>query len=236
MARRKPAKSSPISANNFTITDLEPLTDTQSTFFDNYDSGKSQILLGYAGTGKSILAIYTALAEIDDPDSDYQRRVIVRSAVPTREVGHLPGDLNEKGAVYELPYKKICSELMGRDDAYEILKQKDIIRFVTTSFIRGLTIDNAIIVVDEFQSLNGHELDSIITRVGHNSKILFCGDLLQSDLIRNHEKAGAKKFLDILRSMPEYFDFNEFGKDDIVRSGLVKNYIIKKMDTYPEGL
>lgn len=235
MAKRKSAKSV-ISNNNLTLADISPLTDNQQSFFKNYDTGKSQFLIGYPGTGKTYLSLFKAFKEINDPLSMYQRVVIVRSAVPTRDIGFLPGTEAEKSVVYELPYKKICSELFGRDDAYEILSKHDGIRFMTTSFIRGLTIDNAIIIIDEFQSLSGHELASIITRVGRNSKVIFCGDFAQTDLTKVSEKQGANKFFDIIQHMQSYFDINHFTSEDIVRSGLVKEFIIQQMSLHPDGL
>lgn len=220
-------------ASGLSLGKVEPLTDNQEKFFSNYGLDKNQLLLGYSGTGKTYMALYKAFEDIALMNG-YKRIVIVRSAVPTRDIGFLKGTEAEKGAVYELPYKKICSELFGRDDAYEILTKHDVLRFMLTSFIRGLTLDNSLIIVDEVQNLTAHECDSIITRVGRNSKILFCGDVLQRDFTKQSEK-NIEKFLRVVQNIPECFEFNYFDENDIVRSGLVAKYIKAKHKMYGEG-
>lgn len=233
MARRKDKKTL-LSDNHLSMQEIYPMTENQSVFFSNYESDKSQVLLGYPGTGKTFMALNRALNEINDPKSPYRRVVIVRSAVPTRDVGFLPGTLAEKSAVYELPYQSICNELFGRSDAYEIMKKHRTIEFLTTSFIRGITLDRTIVIVDEFQNMTSHEADSIITRVGDYSKIIFCGDILQRDLSRASER-NVETFLKVLTTMEDVFDFNYFDEDDIVRSGIVADYIRAKHRVYPDG-
>ena len=160
---------------------------------------------------------------------------MVRSLVSTREIGFLPGDHDDKSALYQIPYKNMVKYMfqMASDADFEMLygnlKAQETIKFWSTSFLRGTTLDNAIIIVDEYQNLNFHELDSIITRVGENSRICFCGDARQSDLTKTNEKNGILDFMKIIRSMPS-FDVVEFGIEDIVRSGLVKEYIVAKME------
>lgn len=233
MARRKDKKTL-LSDNHLSMQDIHPMTENQSVFFSNYESDKSQVLLGYPGTGKTFMALNRALKELNDPSSPYRRVVIVRSAVPTRDVGFLPGTLAEKSAVYEMPYQSICNELFGRSDAYEIMKKHRTIEFLTTSFIRGITLDRTIVIVDEFQNMTSHEADSIITRVGDYSKIIFCGDILQRDLNKASER-NVETFLQVLDNMRDVFDFNYFGEEDIVRSGIVADYIKAKHRIYPDG-
>jgi phosphate starvation-inducible protein PhoH len=182
-----------------------------------------------AGTGKSFLSLYLSLQAILAKKSPYLKIVVVRSAVPTRDIGFLPGSLKEKIEAYEEPYKIIVSEIFGRGDAYGILKNKGQVEFVTTSYLRGITLDDCIVIVDEFQNCTFQELDTIITRIGENGKIIFSGDYRQSDLDKSRERAGMIKFLDILEKMYE-FEFVEFDAEDIVRSGLVKSYIIAKSE------
>jgi phosphate starvation-inducible PhoH-like protein len=232
MARTKKSKNV-INDNNLNLKDVSPLTDNQAKFFENYTSDKSQLLLGYSGTGKTFMALNRAFKEVME-GSDYRRVVIVRSAVPTRDIGFLKGTEAEKGAVYELPYKKVCSELFGRDDAYEVLTKHDGIRFMLTSFIRGLTLDNSIVIVDEFQNLTAHEADSVLTRIGRNSKVVICGDILQRDFTKHSEK-NIEKFLKVIETMPNRFDFNYFNEGDIVRSCLVADYIKQKHRLYKDG-
>ena len=203
--------------------------------FDSYNEGKNIVAYGAAGTGKTFITLYKALNEVMDEISPYEQIYVIRSLVATREIGFLPGDHEDKADIYQIPYKnmvKYMFQLPTETDfemLYGNLKQQETIKFWSTSFVRGTTLDNSIIIVDEFQNLNFHELDSIITRVGENSKIMFCGDASQSDLVRQNEKNGISDFMSILRKMPS-FDIIEFGLDDIVRSGLVKEYLTAKME------
>lgn len=184
-------------------------------------SNKNLVVCGAAGTGKSLLLVYKALLEYEAKNID--RIIIIRSAVPTRDVGFLPGSLQDKTRIYELPYEEICSFLYGEQNAYKDLKRFKHIDFISTSYVRGVTLENCFIIVDEFQNMTFHELDSIITRVGNNTRIAFCGDIDQSDL----EDNGLDHFMKIIRKMPE-FDIVEFGVEHIVRSALVKNYLTLK--------
>ena len=214
---------------------IDPLTDNQEEFFRSYQIGQNIVGYGCAGTGKTFIALYNALRDVLDEKSPYDKIYIVRSLVATREIGFLPGDHEDKSSLYQIPYKNMVKYMfeMPDDNSFEMLygnlKSQGTISFWSTSFIRGTTLDNAIIIVDEFQNLNFHELDSIITRVGENTRIMFCGDATQSDLVRTNEKNGIIDFMRILRAMPS-FDVIEFDVKDIVRSGLCKEYIIAKME------
>lgn len=212
---------------HFELLDVEPLNGKQHEFFANYAGGKSQVLAGSAGTGKTFMTLFKAFEEILKAKINYRRIVIIRSAVATRDIGHLPGTLDEKQAIYEIPYVGICNELFGRGDAYTLMKKNGIIDFMLTSYVRGITLDETIVIVDEFQNLTAHEADSIVTRLGKGSKIIFCGDTCQTDFTRNNEK-DIDKFLDVINKMPQWFDINEFESGDIVRSGIVKEYIKTK--------
>ena len=212
---------------NFRLKNIEPLTENQRKTFEAYDNGKNLMLHGIAGTGKSFLANYLAIKEILEGDSRYKKLIIIRSVVPTREMGFLPGNSKEKAKVYEAPYQAIFTELFNRGDAYEYLKSKNFIEFISTSFIRGITLNDCIIVVDEIANMTGHELDSVITRVGKNCKIIFAGDFRQSDFVRDNDKSGMLSFMKIIERMKS-FEFIDFQREDIVRSSLVKDYIIVK--------
>ena len=224
MKRKKPI-------SNTYLLDIEPLTDNQKKLFDSYSEGKHLVAYGTAGTGKTFISLYNAISDILDESTPYEKIYLVRSLVSTREIGFLPGDHEDKADIYQIPYKNMVKYMfqMPSDADFEMLygnlKAQDSIKFWSTSFIRGTTLDNAIIIVDEFQNLNFHELDSIITRVGENSKIIFCGDASQTDLVKTNDRNGIHDFLNILRKMPS-FDIIEYGIDDIVRSGLVKEYIL----------
>ena len=214
---------------------IEPLTDNQETLFKQYKLEQNIIAYGAAGTGKTFITLYNALRDVLDEKTPYEKIYLVRSLVATREIGFLPGDHEDKSSLYHIPYNNMVKYMfeMPDDSAFEMLygnlKTQGTISFWSTSFIRGTTLDNAIIIVDEFQNLNFHELDSIITRVGENSKIMFCGDATQSDLIKTNERNGIVDFMRILRVMPS-MSMVEFGVEDIVRSGLCKEYLVAKME------
>jgi predicted ribonuclease YlaK len=228
MKRKKPLSSE-------YLVEVDPLTENQRKLFDSYKEGKHLIAYGCAGTGKTFITLYNALQDVLNENTPYERIYLVRSLVATREIGFLPGSHEDKADIYQIPYKNMVKYMfqMPSDADFEMLygnlKAQESIKFWSTSFLRGTTLDNSIIIVDEFQNLNFHELDSIITRVGENSKICFCGDAVQSDLTKTNEKNGILDFMRIIRSMPS-FDIIEFGIEDIVRSGLVKEYIVAKME------
>lgn len=207
---------------------IQPLTENQKGFFDAYDESQIMLLHGIAGTGKTYIALYHALEEVLDKSSNFNKVVIVRSAVPSRDIGHLPGDEKEKTEVYTEPYIEICADLFERPDAYQRLTEQKAIQFLITSFVRGITLSNSIIIVDECQNMTDMELNSIMTRVGDRSKILFCGDFRQTDLYKKHDMSGLKKFMVIADMMPNFKTF-EFGVDDIVRSAIVKEYILARL-------
>ena len=212
---------------------IEPITPNQRTAFAHYNEGKNLFLYGAAGTGKTFITLYMALKQVLDPLTPYNKVVLVRSLVSTREIGFLPGDHEDKSALYQIPYKNMVKYMfeLATDNEFEMLwgnlKAQESVTFWSTSFIRGTTLDASIVIVDESQNLNFHELDSIITRVGEDTKIMFCGDAAQTDLIKTNEKNGILDFQKIISMMPEFAQV-EFGVDDIVRSGLVKSYITSK--------
>ena len=228
MKRKKPI-------NADMLRDIEPLTENQQKLFESYSNNKNIIAYGAAGTGKTFITLYNALNDVLDTSTPYEKIYIVRSLVSTREIGFLPGDHEDKSFLYQIPYKNMVKYMFELPSAadfemlYGNLKAQETISFWSTSFIRGTTFDRAIIIVDEFQNLNFHELDSIMTRVGENTKLMFCGDATQSDLIKQNERNGIVDFMRVLRLMSSV-DIIEFGVEDIVRSGLVKEFILAKME------
>ena len=232
MSKKMLKRKKPINSNYF--LDVGPITDNQELFFNEWKDGKNLFAYGAAGTGKTFIALYLALKDVMDEEKPYEKVYIVRSLVSTREIGFLPGTHEDKSELYQVPYKNMVRNMfhmpdqVSFDSLYENLKHQETISFWSTSFLRGTTLDDAIIIVDESQNLNFHELDSIMTRVGQDSKIVFCGDINQSDLVRTNERNGILDFQRILQNMEEFSEI-EFGVGDIVRSGLVKSYIISKM-------
>ena len=208
---------------------IEPLTETQARFFQAYSESQLLLLHGVAGTGKTYIALYKALEEVLEKNTTFKKVVIVRSAVPSREIGHLPGDEKEKTEVYQMPYEEISADLFNRKDAWKLLNEQKVVQFMITSFVRGITLEDSIIIVDECQNMNDMELNSIITRVGSRSKIIFCGDFRQTDLYKKTDMSGLKKFMVIADMMPSVKTI-EFEVDDIVRSKLVKEYILARMN------
>ena len=232
MSKKMMKRKKPINQTYF--LDVNPITENQQLFFDEWGKGKNLFAFGAAGTGKTFIALYLALKEVMNEESPYDKVYIVRSLVSTREIGFLPGTHEDKSELYQIPYKNMVRSMFHMPDQssfdmlYDNLKHQETISFWSTSFLRGTTLDDAIVIVDECQNLNFHELDSIITRVGQDSKIVFCGDVNQSDLQRTNERNGILDFQRILEGMEE-FSMVEFGISDIVRSGLVKSYLISKM-------
>ena len=224
-------KNKEINHNN--LVAIKPITDNQKIVFDEFKKNKNQFLFGAAGTGKTFCALYLAMQAVMDLKTPYEEVVLVRSLIPTREIGFLPGDEEDKAALYQVPYQNMVQFMFEMpneqsfNNLYDRLKGQGTLYFLSTSFLRGLTFDNAIIIVDECQNMNFHELDTIITRVGQESKIIFCGDFAQSDLQRTNEKNGLHDFMTILEEMKE-FNCTEFTIGDIVRSGFVRSYLINK--------
>lgn len=205
----------------------EAITQNQKIAYDSWDDGDHLVLCGSAGTGKTFIGMYLALADVLDKSYEQDKLVIVRSVVPTREMGYLPGSIEEKVDAYTAPYRSIATELFNEKLAYDMLETQGAISFMSTSFIRGQTIDDSIILVDEMQNLTYHELDSIITRVGRNTRIIFSGDYYQSDLNKETDKNGILDFMNIMEVMNN-FTTVEFGWADIVRSDFVRDYIMTK--------
>ncbi len=223
LLNNKPSFNSP----NFNLKRVHPLTDNQKKTFDAFHSGKHLMLHGMAGTGKTFLSMYLAIKDLIGGTSEQEKIYVIRSVVPTRDMGFLPGSQKEKMKVYEAPYYAICSELFERGDAYDILKQKNAIEFMSTSFVRGTTLNNCYVIVDEINNMTFHELDSVITRIGKNCRVIFCGDFRQSDLSREQERNGLKEFIKVIDRLSD-FDYIDFLEADIVRSKLVKEYIIAR--------
>ena len=221
--------------NNEHLVDIQPITENQKRLSESYSAGKNIIAYGAAGTGKTFITLYNAIKEVLNAETPYKKVYIVRSLTATRETGIVSSNHEEQSWLYQVPYQSMVKYMfqMSSDqefnNLYRNLKDQGIINFLSTSYIRGTTLDDAIVIVDEFENLNFHELDSIITRVGQNSKIHFCGDATQSDLEQTTERNGIVDFIKVTRGMPSV-DIIEFGIDDIVRSGIVKEYLIAKLE------
>ena len=225
---RKPSRKPKLRIDD--LVTIDPLTENQKKFFQAYKEGNLNIALhGVAGTGKTFIALYKALEEVLDKSTQFDRIVVVRSAVQSRDIGHLPGDAAEKLAIFQQPYQQICHSLFERKDAWDLLEEAGTIEFISTSFIRGTTFDDAIIIVDEMQNMNFEEIDTVMTRVGNRSKIIWCGDYRQTDLRKNNDKSGILQFFDIAKYMTAFTRI-EFEAEDIVRSDLVKQYILAKLE------
>ena len=213
----------------FGMKQISPMTDNQERLFESYQQGKNILAIGSAGTGKTYISLYLALKDVMEKNQ-YKKIIVIRSSVQSREQGHMPGDAKEKLSHFEAPYIDIVNDLFARGDAYQIMKQKNMIEFMSTSFIRGLTFDNSLILVDECQNMRWDEIRTIMTRVGEGSRIILCGDTKQDDLACSKNRldvSGLRQFKRVIDKMgPKCFDTVEFTVDDIVRSGLVKEFIM----------
>ena len=224
-------KNKEISSSN--LLKIKPITESQKTVFETWKKGQNQFLFGCAGTGKTFISLYLAMQDVLNLQTKYEKVVLVRSLIPTREIGCLPGDEEDKAALYQVPYQNMVQFMFEQPNEqafkmlYDRLKSQGTLYFLSTSFLRGLTFDNTIIIVDECQNLNFHELDTITTRVGQDSRIVFCGDFFQTDLLKTGDKNGLHDFLRILEEMKD-FNCTEFNIGDIVRSGFVRDYLIQK--------
>ncbi|TQV62736.1 MAG: PhoH family protein [Sulfurovum sp.] len=232
MARRKAPHQTGLLKNNLSILKIQPLKPVQTLFFEKFDAYPHHFLLGYAGTGKTFLALYKALQVLDEGEAT--SITIFRSSVASRDQGHLPGTIQEKMQPFETPYRANVNKLLGRADGYDLLKKTGILFFESTSYQRGNTLDNHVVIIDEFQSMTFHEMDTLITRMGKNSRLIICGDMMQQDLTRHSEKT-VHKILPILQNLPSFHTCH-FGLEDIVRSGLVKEYLMEKYKHYPDGI
>jgi len=210
------------------LRNIKPKTDNQARMFEEYMQGQHVCVHGVSGTGKSFIGIYLALNDMLSPHTDTDNIIIVRSAVSTRDLGFLPGTIEEKAAAYEVPYAGMFHECLGRISSYQDLKDSGKLQFLTSSFVRGATWDNAIVVVDECQNMNWEELDGIITRLGVNSRIILCGDIDHQLDLKRGEKSGFRDAIRVVSDMP-VFSTIEFTVDDIVRSDFVKQWIIARI-------
>ena len=209
------------------LFEFDPQTENQKKAYDAWAEGENLVLAGSAGTGKTFVAMYLGLEAVLERETPYDKLIIVRSVVPTRDMGYLPGTIEEKKEVFETPYKAISVEMFGDTASYNKLINSHQLEFTTTSFIRGLTIDNAVVIVDEMQNLNFHELDSVITRVGENCRIILSGDYHQSDFKDENERNGLQRFLRIIEQLRN-FSVITYGWQDIVRSDFLRDYIMTK--------
>lgn len=215
--------------DNLGVNKIVPKTEPQIQMLRSFLEGFNIIATGSAGTGKSYIASYLALDALFRKEVD--KIVVVRSAVPTRDMGFLPGSIQEKTEIYTIPYKQIFNELCGNGTAWDVLLKKGMTEFITTSYVRGITLNNSVVIVDESQNMSFHELDSIITRMGENTRIFICGDTKQCDLTSKKEKSGLDDFVTVASQMTKYFDTVNFTRNDIVRSSLVKEWIMTKEDS-----
>lgn len=209
------------------MIEIEPLTPNQVKVFKAYEQSKSIVMAGSAGTGKTFVALSLAFEDVLDKETSFDKVVIVRSIVPTRDIGFLPGNEDEKKDAYTGPYRAACAELFEDPEAWDKLKNSHKVEFLSTSFIRGMTISNAVVIIDEMQNLTFHELDSVVTRIGQNCKFIMCGDYYQSDFDKERDRNGILKFLEIIEQLRN-FEVVEFTWEDIVRSDFVRDYIMTK--------
>ena len=220
-----------INKNN--LLPIEAIGPAQTEAFAKYKENKNLFLTGSAGTGKTFVLLYLAFADVFDDESPYDKVILIRSLLPSRDAGFHSGSLEEKANYYQAPYRQLVKflfEMQSKDEfaaLWDLLIEQESVEFQTTSFLRGQTFDNAIIICDEAQNLNFAELDTVMCRVGQNTKIMFSGDEAQTAFINNDDKEGMYNFQGILGEMEEC-EVIKFGIGDILRSGLCRSYLIAK--------
>lgn len=213
------------------IKPIKPITEAQRAMVESFFMGNHVVADGSAGTGKTYLSLWLALNLVLSKEYNQHKIIIVRSNVPTgKDVGHLPGELEEKMAPFEAPYRDILQDLLGKPSSYDDMKEAGVIEFMPVAFIRGLSWDNAVVIVDESQNMDDATVNTIMTRVGKNTKVIICGDRAQNDLVYDKKTpSGFDNMIRILSNMDEV-DIIRFTKRDIVRSGFVKAWIVAKED------
>lgn len=244
MTRKKSSKqqepitnSQPQLRKQFHQKDLikyQPITKTQEKLFETFEEfpNKSMFLYGSPGTGKTFLATYLALQQILDNTTGFDKILYIRNPVQTGEnIGFTPGTPEEKISLYEQPYASIFEEMFGWENSWQNCKKLGIVEFCIPNFLRGTTFKNTIVIVDECQSMSFHTINTIVTRIGQDSKIILCGDESQNDLIGNKYKnyeisSGFNKTLNIVKKITQHFSIIEFKTNDVIRSELVKDWII----------
>ncbi len=199
-------------------------TEAQRIMIRSYLEEYNIVAYGSAGTGKSFVSCYLALKDLFD--GKVEKIVVVRSAVQTRDMGFLPGSIDEKSLAYTLPYKAIVNEICQNGTAWDILTKKGMIEFLTTSYIRGTTLNESVVIIDEFANMTWHELNSVVTRIGKNCRLILCGDEKQCDLNLKREDSGFKNLIKVVSEMDDWFEVIKFLPEDIVRSDFVRDWII----------
>lgn len=201
-----------------------PLTENQKRVLK---SRKDHLLVqGPAGTAKTYSVLARGLVKVSAGDVD--QIIIIRSPVEIRKIGHLPGDADEKMDPYAAPYIGLLAEISPKMN-YRALVSKRLLCFTPTTFLRGTTFHNSFVIVDEYQNLSEHELDTVMTRVGQGTQLCVVGDpAAQSDLPR-HEQGEQADIIDTFASM-ECVDHVQFSVEDVVRSGFVKDYHIARSE------
>lgn len=220
--REKVVKTIAVKDHLALVEKVVPMNETQRQMIFAFSQGLNIVAYGSAGTGKSYVGCALALEKLFKRQSE--KIVIVRSAVSSRSLGFLPGNLDEKADPYKAPYKQIINRLCGNGTAWDILIKKEMIEFITSSYVRGITIDNATVIVDEFQNCNQNEAMSILTRVGENCQVILLGDTKQTDLKK--DESCFDWVMSVAQRMPRWFDLVHFYPKDIVRSGFCKDLII----------
>lgn len=212
-----------VKTENFNLLGIKPLTEGQRQMMFAFKEGLNVVAEGSAGTGKSFTATSLALERLFA--KDIEKIVFVRSAVSIRSQGHLPGTQQEKETVYTVPYKNIVNQLCQCGTAWDSLTKAGMIEFTTTTYIRGLTFDNCVMIIDEFQNMDISEMESVLTRLGENTQLIVCGDTRQNDLARKREQSCHTWLLRVAKILPKYFDVVSFTSEDVVRSKLCKAII-----------
>lgn len=200
------------------------LTENQRKYYEILKHNQITICTGPAGVGKSYVAMNAALNLLYDSDNQYEKIIIVRPAVEAEEkLGSLPGNVEEKLDPYIFPSYYLMNKIIGKD-AREKLKELEFVEVFALAYMRGMNIDNSILIFEEAQNSTPNQMKLLLTRIGYNSKFFISGDLEQTDRYKDKKQTGLWDAIQKLKNVGEIGIF-EFNGDDVVRNPLISKIL-----------
>ena len=204
------------------------LSESQRKYYDILKNNQITICSGPAGVGKSYISMKTAIDLLADPSTPYEKIIIVRPAVEAEEkLGALPGNVEEKLDPYIFPSYYLMNKIIGKE-AREKLKDIEVIEVFALAYMRGMNIDNSILIFEEAQNSTPNQMKLLLTRIGFNSKFFISGDLEQTDRYKDKTQSGLWDAIKKFQNLDDVGVF-EFGSEDVVRNPLISK-ILKRYE------